>query len=137
MPLHGLLFQLSWIVGDSIAFKKWPLSKDIMNLPHEFYIIGDNAYSLSASLLVLFIKPELTNNEQSDYNFNLSQLRIRIEMAFGLLVNKWQIFQRPLIVDVVSVCKVIKTFMKLHNFCIKERLKTIDSATMNRTVSME
>jgi hypothetical protein len=31
------------------------------------------------------------------YNFYFSQLRIRIEMSFGLLVNKWVLHQKPLV----------------------------------------
>ncbi|RLN46981.1 hypothetical protein BBJ28_00010038 [Nothophytophthora sp. Chile5] len=124
-------------VGDCIAFKKWNLSKEIMELPHGFYIVGDNAYPLSDSLLVPFTKLELKNKAHSDYNFYLSQLRIRIEMAFGLLVNKWQIFKRPLVVDFVNGRKVIKACMKLHNFCINEQLKDKDVSIDMHAVSME
>jgi hypothetical protein len=124
-------------VGDSKAFKMWKLSAEIMNLPHGFYVIGDNAYPLSNSLLVPFTKLDLKTKAHSDYNFYLSQLRIRIEMAFGLLVNKWQIFKRPFVVDFVSVRKVIKTCLKLHNFCINERLKDKDESAGLHAVSME
>ncbi|KAE8997919.1 hypothetical protein PF011_g15270 [Phytophthora fragariae] len=124
-------------VGDSIAVKKWALSKEIMELPHGFYIVGDNAYPLSNSQLVPFTKLELKSKAHSDYNFYLGQLRIRIEMAFGLLVNKWQIFKRPLVVDFVKVRKVVKTCMKIHNFCINERLKDKDATSGMHAVSME
>jgi hypothetical protein len=29
------------------------------------------------------------------FNFHLSQLRIKIEQLFGLLVNKWRVFKKP------------------------------------------
>ncbi|KAE9014277.1 hypothetical protein PR001_g12426 [Phytophthora rubi] len=80
----GYCFNSPGKVGDSIAFKKWALSKEIMEPPHGFYIVGDNAYPLSDSLPVPFTKLELKSEAHSDYNFYLSQLRIRIEMAFGL-----------------------------------------------------
>lgn len=133
----GYCFNSPGKVGDSIAFKKWKLREAIMQLPAGFYIIGDNAYPLSDSLLVPFSKLELKSKAHSDYNFYLSQLRIRIEMAFGLLVNKWQIFKRPLVVDFVNVKKVIKTCMKLHNFCIDERTKTQDASTSMRAITTE
>ncbi|ETP34447.1 hypothetical protein F442_17237 [Phytophthora nicotianae P10297] len=108
--------------------KKWSLSKEIIQLPVGFYLVGDNAYPLSDSLLVPFNKLELKSRKHSDFNFYLNQLRIRIEMAFGLLVNKWGIFKRSLVVDFVNVKKVIKTCMKLPNFCIDERIKNEESA---------
>ncbi|OWY94961.1 LOW QUALITY PROTEIN: hypothetical protein PHMEG_00035170 [Phytophthora megakarya] len=128
----GYCFNSPGKVGDSIAFRKLKLSQDIMQLPAGFYLVGDNAYPLSSSLLVPFNKLEIKSRKHSDYNFYLSQLRIRIEMAFSLLVNKWQIFQRPLVVDFVNIGKVIKTCMKLHNFCIGERLTNQDAATSSR-----
>ncbi|OWY97854.1 LOW QUALITY PROTEIN: hypothetical protein PHMEG_00031513 [Phytophthora megakarya] len=132
----GYCFNSPGNVGDSIAYKKWKLSHDVVKLPPGFYIVSDNAYPLSSSLLVPYNKLEIKSRKHSDYNFYLSQLRIRIEMAFGLLVNKWQIFRRPLVVDFVNVGKVIKTCMKLHNYCIDERLKLQDTASSNRDVSL-
>ncbi|ETP06338.1 hypothetical protein F441_17252, partial [Phytophthora nicotianae CJ01A1] len=117
--------------------KKWSLSKEIIQLPVGFYLVGDNAYPLSDSLLVPFNKLELKSRKHSDFNFYLNQLRIRIEMAFGLLVNKWGIFKRSLVVDFVNVKKVIKTCMKLHNICIDERIKNEESAKRLQVVSME
>ncbi|KAE9350284.1 hypothetical protein PF008_g6521 [Phytophthora fragariae] len=133
----GYCFNSPGKVGDSIAFKKWKLREAIMQLPAGFYIIGENAYPLSESLLVPFNKLEIKGKAYSDYNFYLSQLWIRIEMAFGLLVNKWQILKRPLVVDFVNVKKVIKTCMKLHNFCIHERTKTQDASTSIHAVTTE
>jgi DDE superfamily endonuclease len=52
------------------------------------------------------------------YNFFLSQVRIRIEMAFGLLCNKWRILQRPLQVNVKNAGKVFLCCARLHNFVI-------------------
>eukprot|EP00644_Phytophthora_capsici_P018845 jgi/Phyca11/133160/e_gw1.342.3.1 len=133
----GYCFDSPGKVGDSIAFRNWKLSNAIMELPAGFYIIGDNAYPLSNSLLVPFNKLEIKSRAHSDYNFYLSQLRIRVETAFGLLVNKWQIFKRPLVVDFVNVKKVIKTCMKLHNFCIDERTKNQCAATSVHAVTTE
>ncbi|OWZ09955.1 hypothetical protein PHMEG_00017266 [Phytophthora megakarya] len=128
----GYCFDSPGKVGDSIAFKKWKLRGVIMQLPAGFYIIGDNAYPLSNCLLVPFAKSEIRGKAYSDCNFYLSQQRIRIEMAFGLLI-----FKRPLEVDFMNVKKVIKTCMKLHNFCIDERTKTQDARSSTREVAAE
>lgn len=133
----GYCFNSPGKVSDSVAFKKWPLHTAISNLPFGYYVIGDNAYPLSSSVLVPFTKPEIKTRDYSDYNFYISQLRIRIEMSFGLLVNKWQIFKRPLAVDYVHAGLVIKTCMKLHNYCINERISQPESGGPSNAASRE
>jgi len=48
---------------------------------------GDNAYVNSATMVVPF--PNVSSGEKDDFNFYHSQVRINIECAFGLLVNRW------------------------------------------------
>lgn len=55
------------------------------------------------------------------FNFYLSQLRIRIEQAFGMLVNKWRVFSSPLNLNINNVHTLVKASMRLHNYCINER----------------
>ena len=59
-----------------------------------------------------------------DFNFFLSQIRIRIEMAFGLLKVKWRILRKPLEVSLMNgnCSKTIEASMTLHNFVINEQL---------------
>jgi hypothetical protein len=56
--------------------------------------------------------------------FFASQLRIRIEMAFGLMVKKWGILLRPLHIKLSNIKHLVMAIGKLHNFCINERLAT-------------
>ena len=56
------------------------------------------------------------------YNFYLSQLRIRIEMAFGLLCGKWAILQQRLQLDLKNVGKLFMCCARLHNYVINERI---------------
>ncbi|EGZ22466.1 hypothetical protein PHYSODRAFT_299741 [Phytophthora sojae] len=135
----GYCFNPPGKVADSVALKKWKLSLGIANLPLGYYVIGDNAYLLSSRVLAPFTKPEIKSTDYSDYNFYLSQLRIQTEMAFGLLVNKWQIFKRPLSVDFVHAGLVIKTCinLKLHNYCINERIRQPDSGGLTNAAVRE
>ena len=66
------------------------------------------------------------------YNFYLSQvLRIGIEMAFGLLCNKWRILQRPLQVNIKNAGKVFLCCARLHNFVINnERLQVLERSVV-------
>ena len=57
---------------------------------------------------------------EDTYNFYLSQLRITIERAFGILVHHWAVLRRPLSMSALKVPAILTCLMKLHNFCIDE-----------------
>ncbi len=54
-------------------------------LPLEYYIAGDNACTVSQKVLIPFSGAEKYNEVNKTFNFYLLQLRVRIEMTFGLL----------------------------------------------------
>ena len=112
--------------GDSIAFLNWKLAQVAAAFDAGYYLIGDNAYTNRNWLLTPFVRSMIASPFHDSYNFHLSQVRIRIEMAFGLLVNKWRIFKKPLQVKFSNVHKIIHAGMVLHNFCINERTEEVD-----------
>ena len=83
-------------------------------------MVGDNAYTPSEHVLVPFSGADKTDPLKDTYNFHLSQVRIRIEMAFGRLVSKWRILKTPLCVKVRNATRIIYCCTRLHNFCINE-----------------
>jgi len=54
------------------------------------------------------------------YNFFLSQLRIWIDQAFGMLVNKWWVFKRPLELSLANDIQLIEACFQLHNSSINQ-----------------
>ena len=88
-------------------------------LPEEYFLIGDNAFTLSSKMLVPFSGAQRTQQHKDVYNYYLSQLRIRIEMAFGRMTTKWRIFRRPLDVSLAKASDIIMASMMLHNFVIE------------------
>jgi DDE superfamily endonuclease len=92
------------------------LQKWMDDLPNGYYLIGDNAFTLSNKMLIPFRNEE----HKRTYNFYLSQLRIRIEMAFGRMTTKWRIFRRPLDTSLAKARKIIAVAMMLHNYVIQE-----------------
>ena len=92
----------------------------VESLPAGFHIVADAAYMVSEHLLGPFHGAQRDNEANSTFNFYLSQLRIRIEMAFGLLTTKWRILRQPLAVNVAdgTVAKIVETCTILHNFVI-------------------
>jgi len=90
----------------------------LQSLPEEYFIIGDNAYQLSNKVLIPFSGSEKHQTYKRTYNFYLSQLRIRIEMAFGRLTTKWRIFRRQLDCSIEKNSQICRVAAKLHNFVI-------------------
>ncbi|KAE9108655.1 hypothetical protein PF007_g12574 [Phytophthora fragariae] len=108
--------------GDSVAFLKWRLSAVVDTFPNGLYLVGDNAYTNTNKLLTPFPRPRIATAYHDSFNFYLSQLRIRIEMAFGLLVCKWRVFNAPLEIAFRRVPRTKLAACILHNWCINRRL---------------
>jgi hypothetical protein len=107
--------------GDSRSFHGSSLKEFLDILPRGFYLVGDSAYTLSSSLLIPYSGADKKRKDNDIFNFHLSQLRIKIEQAFGLLVNKWRVFKRPIEIKLKRVPSLIECCMRLHNWCINER----------------
>jgi hypothetical protein len=108
--------------NDIAAYRSITLPEMIEKLPLGNYVLGDNAYVCSEHLLTPFPGDEKKEGVKDVYNFYLSQCRIRIEMTFGRLVNKWRIFRRPLQLKLSNTAKLFLCATRLHNYCIDEWL---------------
>ena len=56
------------------------------------------------------------------FDFEQSSNRMPIECAFGILIQRWGILYRPLRVRFNRRAPLIAACMRLHNFCIDERI---------------
>lgn len=111
------------VMGDRNAIQYCPLHDLIEKLPGLYHVIGDCAYTATEHLIPIFGGVEATRLHNDSFNYFASQLRIRIEMAFGMMVQKWGILQRPLRVNLKNVKHVVLVIARLHNYCINERLR--------------
>ena len=85
-------------MNDARAFRKLLRLMDwIKSIPNSFFVLGDNAHELCNELLILFSGAQKAQPENNIYNFFLSQLKIRIEIAFDRLTTKWRIFRSNLL----------------------------------------
>ena len=65
--------------------------------------------------------PASTLTEDEDnFNFYLSSLRIHIEQAFGMLTARWSLLRDLLNFSLGHCANIMSVCMKLHNFCIEE-----------------
>jgi hypothetical protein len=108
--------------SDHKSYLKSSLLPWIESLPPWYFVVADNAYVCTEHLLTPFMGTSRCNTENDAYNFFLSQLRIRIEMAFGRLVTKWRILRCALEVPLAQCCIVFKACCQLHNFVIDEQV---------------
>ncbi|KAJ4932219.1 hypothetical protein JOQ06_010644, partial [Pogonophryne albipinna] len=88
-------------------------------LPH--VLVGDEAFPLLDNLLRPFPGRQLTR-ERRMFNYRLSQARLVVECAFGILSSQWRMFRRVITTspEVAELC--VKATCVLHNFL---RRKTI------------
>ena len=77
-------------------------------------MVRDNAYTPTEHVLVPFSGSDKEDPGKYAYNYHLSQLRIRIEICFGILVSEWRIFKTPLCVNVTNATRMIYCCIRLH-----------------------
>jgi hypothetical protein len=124
------------VMGDRDAIQQVALNKLVEALPGLYCAIADCAYSPSEHLVPIYRGSDAAIPRNDNFNFYASQLRIRIEMAFGLMVMKSGILARPLSVKVRKLKYLMIGIARLHNFCINERLAcgtgAVDGLIQNR-----
>jgi DDE superfamily endonuclease len=115
--------------NDVVAFRKTSLSQKLDKLPMGKYGIADNAFVCTDHLLTPFPGTQRHEPGNDTYNFFLSQVRIRIEMTFGIFMSKWGLFKRPLQMRLKNVGRLFMCATRLHNFCINEEFHDGDSVS--------
>jgi len=101
-------------------------------LPEGFHVVADNAYPVSRKILIPFTSAQFVGGEDihQTYNFYLSQMRIRIEMSFGLLTTKWKILRKTMNYSNEKNAQIIRVCAKLHNYCIRMKKLSSDYSTL-------
>lgn len=90
------------------------------NLPLGLYGVADAAYTLSENMLIPFTGVNRLDPANDAFNYYLSQLRIRVEMAFGRLVNKFRILNGKIEGSLDRVTAILTACARLHNYIIGE-----------------
>jgi hypothetical protein len=83
-------------------------------------ILGDNAYPPSEGLVPVFGGSDQNIVANDDANFYMSQCRIRVEMAFGMMPNRFGILQSPLRVSPLHLGTLLQCVARLHNFMLTQ-----------------
>jgi hypothetical protein len=84
------------------------------------HLIGDNACTNTPHMATPY--PATTGGSKDAYNFYHSQLRIRVECSFGMLVHRWGVLQKPVpcCISAKKTTALVTCLCRLHNFCIDQ-----------------
>ena len=81
-------------------------------------LVRDSAYPLSVWLMKPFKQTPTLTESQLRFNRALSQARVVIEQAFGILKGRWRCLYKPLEEKTSRVPTTIMACCVLHNICI-------------------
>ncbi len=113
---------------DCLAFKGMSLFQRLEQgiLDPSLCIFGDNAYLNTPYMATPYAA--VSGGTKDAYNFYHSQLRIRIECAFGMLTHRWAILRSaiPMNVSVKKTVALVLALAKLHNYCIENDVSQCD-----------
>lgn len=81
-----------------------------------YVIIGDEAFPLTTYLMRPYPKPQLGDQRKNIFNDRLSRARKVVENAFGILSQKFRIYNRRIQLDPDNADNVIMATCILHNY---------------------
>jgi DDE superfamily endonuclease len=117
-----LAFASPGVTADRYAIKHCCLHELIESLPFGICAIRDAAYKATKHSVPICHSIDRLKERNDDFNFYASQLRIRIEMAFGIMQMKWGVLQCPVKCKLANAKDLVQAMGRLHNFVINERL---------------
>lgn len=112
-------------VSDGGVFQNCAIFTALENniLPDGGFIVGDDAFPLKTYLLKPYSRKQLTKGEKI-FNYRLSRARRIVENAFGILVSRFRIFEKPLSCEVSTADKIVGTCCALHNWLRSESVSS-------------
>jgi len=113
--------QLCSSTNDNTCYIVTQLSKDIKagRLPPQYHVVLDEAYPCMGQEMSPW-KGRNLSVEKDAFNYYLSLNRQVIERAFGILVQRWGIFWRPLRLSMHNRGVAVRVACRLHNICIDD-----------------
>ena len=103
-------------MSDSTVFHNSSLFQALESglLPTGGVVVGDDAFALKKYLMKPYAG-QLLDFEKKVFNYRLSRARRIVENAFGILVSRFRIFEKPIPLLPEKIDKVICAACALHN----------------------
>ena len=116
--------------SDCLAFEGMSLFRKLEDglLAPGLCLFGDNTYLNTTYMATPYTGAG--SGGRDNYNFYHSQVRIRIECAFGMLTHRWEILRKalPMGISLKRSVALVVALAKLHNFCIDETVPSMTAA---------
>lgn len=121
--------------SDVVLLKNSSLHKNLksekLNIPRDkalpgqilktsYFFIGDDIFGIDRNLMKAYNRNPNLTTPQEIFNYRLSRARMPVEMAFGRLASRFQIFHRPIEVDLEACDLVVTACCVVHNFLSKK-----------------
>jgi hypothetical protein len=100
--------------NDALVYEQTLLQEILEDFQCGTFIAGDAAHILTQHRLVPFAGSCKQDLDKDSYNFDLLQLRIRIEISFGLLTTKGRILWRKLGTTLKNSTTIIEAYARMH-----------------------
>lgn len=115
----------SGMASDGSVFRNCSIYNKLESnlLPNGGVIVADAAFPLKLYIIKPYPGDNLTL-AQKIFNYRLSRARRIVENAFGILVSRFRIFQKPIATDVDTVNTIVLAACALHNRLRKEKRNT-------------
>jgi hypothetical protein len=108
--------------SDCLAFEQSSLHQKLEDgeLADGLCLFGDNAYLNKSYMAIPYINQRHAADDRDNYNFYHSQVRIKIECAFGMFTERWAILRSalPKKLSIHKIIRLVLALAKLHTFCI-------------------
>jgi hypothetical protein len=89
-------------------------------IPGHYAVIADKAYVSEGNLVSMYSEPRSNDPDCDNFNYFASQLRMKVECAFGRASQKYDILQKPLRNHFEYCRLILLTIARLHNYSINE-----------------
>ena len=110
-------------VNDAAVFAKsafcQALDRKTLHVPDRGIFIGDDAFPLRSDLLKPFSRSGPLSETQLVFNYRLSRARRVVENAFGLLVSRFRVYEKPVPLNIETTEHMVKATCALHNWLRK------------------
>lgn len=124
--------------NDAAVFSKSSLNdalqENILDFPENGVFVADDAFPLTTKILKPFARNAPLTKKQKIFNYRLSRARRIVENAFGILVSRFRIFDKPIALNINKVNDVIKACCALHNWL---RIRSSESYTPTGSLDVE
>jgi DDE superfamily endonuclease len=127
---------------DGIAWESSSLGMRLRRepLPAGFWIAGDAAYPCRNGIITPWTAGQLLHDEfgasRDAFNFFHSSLRMHVEQAFGMLVQRFGILWRKLMFSLPLSTLILSACFRLHNFCIDSGEPSLGAILQNEERSV-